>query len=118
MCHVLIIEDEAIIAADIEGLLSAHGATSFSFAQTEIQAVEEAHRRRPEFITADVNLELGTGPKAVARIEGELGPIPTIFITASPEQCIPCEPPHRVHTKPINEALLITAFGEMRNEPV
>ena len=34
MCHVLIIEDELLIALDLEGLFAQHGATSFAIATT------------------------------------------------------------------------------------
>ena len=41
------------------------------------------------------------------------GPIPVIFITATPEACEPCEPPGKVFGKPINERAVIAAFREM-----
>ena len=113
MCHVLIIEDDALLALDIEALLSRQGATSFSFAATEDQAVTEAASRRPALMTADVRLREGTGPRAVAKIIGDLGLIPTIFITGTPEECAPCEPPHRVFEKPMDDSLLARAFREL-----
>ena len=113
MCHVLIIEDEALIAAQIELLLTTEGATSFSYAVTEHEAVAEAMHRRPEIITADVRLLQGTGPRAVAEIVRKLGHIPTIFITGTPEDCVPCDPPHRIHVKPIVEAEVAATFRAM-----
>ncbi len=67
MCHVLIIEDEAVVALHLEALLREHGATTFAFAGTEAEAVEAARDRRPALLTSDVNLREGTGPRAVAR---------------------------------------------------
>ena len=61
MCHVLIIEDEPILAMDLEALLEAEGATSFSFAVSEEEAVSEALARTPGLITSDVKLVEGTG---------------------------------------------------------
>ena len=113
MCHILIIEDDALLALDIEALLSLHGATSFDFASTETEAIDSATQRRPNFITADVRLREGTGPSAVARIIDGLGPIPTIFITGTPDECWPCEPPHRVLEKPMDDLRLACAFKEM-----
>ncbi len=113
MCHVLIIEDEALIAMQLELMLAAEGATSFSFAVTEGEAILEAQQRRPEFITADVHLLVGTGPRAVAEISRQLGHIPTIFITGTPEDCVPCEAPNRVHEKPILEHEVIASFRAM-----
>jgi two-component system, response regulator PdtaR len=113
MCHVLIIEDDALLALDIEHLLSACGATSFSFAVTEQQAVCAAALKRPAVITADVRLREGSGPQAVARIEAEVGLIPALFITGTPEECIPCDPPHRVFEKPVDDHTLVRAFREV-----
>ena len=113
MCHVLIIEDDALLALEIEFLLSAHGATSFSFAATETQAVSCAARKRPALMTADVRLREGTGPAAVSKIIDGLGHIPTIFITGTPEECLPCRPPHRLLEKPMDDQRLAEAFKEM-----
>jgi two-component system, response regulator PdtaR len=113
MCHVLIIEDDALLALDLETLLSIHGATSFSFAATEEQAVRLACSHKPAIMTADVRLREGSGPAAVARITGDLGFIPTIFITGTPDECLPCDPPHRIFEKPLDDRLVARAFREM-----
>jgi CheY-like chemotaxis protein len=113
MCHVLIIEDEVLVALDLQDCLAAVGATSFAFAETEGEAVDEARRRRPTLITSDVQLRSGTGPRAVAAIHQQLGPLPTIFITATPDACVPCEPPSVVLAKPIHEPTLIQTFHEL-----
>lgn len=113
MCHVLIIEDEALVAMHLEATLADHGATSFAFAETEAEAVEEARRRTPDIITSDVRLRHGTGPRAVEIILREFGPVPVIFITATPEECIPCNPPHRVFGKPLHEPTIAAAFRQM-----
>jgi CheY-like chemotaxis protein len=86
MCHVLIIEDEAIAASDIEYVVRRAGGTSFAFADTERVAVEQAARRRPAVIVSDVMLADGYGPTAVQAIRTALGDIPVIFITAVPEE--------------------------------
>ena len=62
MCHVLIIEDEAMIAIDLEHLLEREGATSFSFAASEGEALAAAWERRPDVITSDVTLLEGRVP--------------------------------------------------------
>ena len=87
MCHVLIIEDEALIALDLQDMLSTAGATSFSFAETEREAVDAARIQRPDVIMSDVMLREGTGPHAVESIQGEMGPLPVIFITSTPLAC-------------------------------
>ena len=113
VCHVLIIEDEPLIAMLVRDLLEEEGATSFSFAETQDGAVAAAISERPALITSDVKLVEGTGPLAIAAIHHRLGPIPVIFITGTPAECQPCNPPGRVLTKPFNNTELASAFHEM-----
>lgn len=113
MCHVLIIEDEPLIALDLEDLLKAHGAQTFSFADTQRSAVDEAKAHRPDFILSDVWLFEGTGPLAVESIRGEAGPIPVIFVTATPDACTPCAPPGMIFRKPLDRPAIGAAFERM-----
>lgn len=113
MCHVLIIEDEPFIAMAIQEMLEEEGATSFAFAVTQAEAIEAATERRPELITSDVRLIEGTGPRAVAQIHERLGPVPVIFITATPGQCEPCDPPGVVLGKPVRQQALREAFRHL-----
>lgn len=110
MCHVLIIEDEALIALDLQEMLETAGATTFSFAETESEAVYAARERRPDVIMSDVMLRQGTGPGAVEAIQYEMGPLPVIFITGTPEACRHCGPPAVVLGKPMVEAKVREAF--------
>lgn len=109
-CHVLIIEDEPLIAMLVHAILEDEGATSFAFAATEDDAVMSAYSHRPDLITSDVKLIDGTGPHAVHSIHEKLGMVPVIFITGTPAQCQPCEPPGEVLCKPIVQAELAAAF--------
>jgi CheY-like chemotaxis protein len=113
MCHVLVIEDEYMIADHIADVVTAAGATSVVHAETEADAIAEARARRPEIIMSDVKLLDGTGPAAVERILAELGPIPVIFVTGTPEDCRPCEPPAVVLGKPIIEAEITAHFRRL-----
>ena len=110
MCHVLIIEDEVLIALDLQEMLASAGATTFSFAETERGAVDAARRLRPDVIMSDVTLREGTGPDAVATIHAEFGPLPVIYLTATPEACAQCDPPVRVLSKPVAPRALCEAF--------
>jgi CheY-like chemotaxis protein len=110
VCHVLIIEDEALIALDLQDILMSTGATTVSFAETEQGAIDSARRRRPDVITSDVMLREGSGPRAVEAILGEMGPLPVIFITATPDACMPCMPPARILSKPVTDAAVRQAF--------
>ena len=113
MCHVLIIEDEVLIALDLQGLLAEHGATSFDFADCEDDAIQAAMARPPDLITSDVKLRVGTGPKAVVAIHERLGPTPVIFITGNPEACEPGGPAARVLGKPLHEPSIARAFRDL-----
>ena len=113
MCHVLIIEDEPLIAMDLQLLLEGHGATSFAFAAAETEAIIAAHEHRPDLITSDVTLIEGTGPKAVEIIRRDLGPVPVIFITAMPHLCMSCSAPARVLAKPLDRPAIGAAFREL-----
>ncbi len=93
MCHVLVIEDDWLIAEHIVHLAEEAGATSIAQADTQAGAIEAARGQRPEMILSDVKLLSGTGPLAVQEILAELGEIPVIFITGTPEDCAPCAPP-------------------------
>jgi CheY-like chemotaxis protein len=110
MCHVLIIEDEALIALDLKDMLASAGATSFAFAETEQEAVEAARTHRPDVITSDVVLREGTGPLAVQAILEECGPLPVIFITGTPEACSPCTDSAQVLAKPMLGPVVREAF--------
>nr|WP_279587867.1 response regulator [Sphingomonas vulcanisoli] len=109
----MIIEDEPLIALDLEDLLQANGARSFSFADRQDNAIEASRKTHPDFIVSDVTLLQGTGPLAVEAIRGELGPIPVIFVTATPDACSPCAPPGRVFRKPLDRRAIGDAFRSM-----
>jgi CheY-like chemotaxis protein len=113
VCHVLIIEDEPLVAMNIEMMLSDVGATSFSFAVTEEEAVSAAHDHPPQLITSDVRLGSGHGPAAVKRIQRELGPTPVIFITASPDDCDADDPLATILVKPVNGEAVAAAFHRL-----
>ena len=113
MCHVLIIEDDVLAAMDIRAVLARSGATSFSFADTEREAVASARESRPEVIVSDVLLSSGFGPDAVRSIHAEHGVIPAIFITGTPEQCRGCDP-EAVLEKPFSTDRLAALFRTMK----
>ncbi|NNC37743.1 MAG: response regulator [Acidimicrobiales bacterium] len=91
--NVLIIEDEPIIAADIEGLVSELGHSVDSIAATHTEAVKAANNKKPGIVLADVQLADGSsGIDAVHEILGGMD-VPVIFITAFPERLLTGERP-------------------------
>src|ERR1700742_5221586 len=90
---VLIIEDEPIIALDLENLVSELGHKVVAVAATKDDAVAKARAERPGLVLADINLgEGGSGIDAVSEILSSFD-IPVIFITAYPEKLLTGERP-------------------------
>ena len=108
---VLIIEDEPIIAMDIEELVASCGHRVIGVAATEADAVAIAVRCRPGLILADINLGAGgDGTSAVSRIlRSHYAPV--IFVTAYPERLLTGEAlePAFVITKPFEPLTLAIA---------
>jgi CheY-like chemotaxis protein len=90
---VLIIEDEPIIALDLENLVTELGHRVVAIAATKDDAVSKAKSERPGLVLADINLgEGGSGIDAVSEILASFD-IPVIFITAYPEKLLTGERP-------------------------
>ena len=106
--HALIIEDEILIAIEVESLLEGLGFETFDIADNPAEAVACARARRPDLITADVRIIGGTGIEAVNTIEGDLGPIPHIYVTGNVDM-LKTEAPAEVIDKPIMPAKLAAA---------
>lgn len=112
MCHVLVIEDEWLLAEYISDIAERAGGTSIDTASTEAGAIDAAAAHKPDIILSDVILAKGTGPHAVQAIFARFGEVPVIFITGTPAECHPCAPPGVVFGKPIDERGVIAAFRE------
>ncbi|HZZ63139.1 MAG TPA: response regulator, partial [Roseiarcus sp.] len=81
---ILIIEDEPIIAMDLEAIVEDLGHRVVGVARERGQAVALAAERQPELIMADIQLEDGgSGIEAVNEILGATSK-PVVFITAHP----------------------------------
>ena len=99
--HVLIIEDERLVALEIEARLRDIGFDSFETADSPSLALERAKARRPDLITADYQILGGTGPEAIDAIGGQVGAVPVVHITASPG-LLPADCPWPTITKPLS----------------
>lgn len=109
--EVLIIEDEPVIAMDIEDLVNSCGHKVVGIATSEAEAVELAEQHRPGLILADINLGAGgDGMAAVSRIM-QHHYAPVIFVTAYPERLLTGEAmePAFVITKPFEPMTLAIA---------
>lgn len=86
--QVLIIEDEPLIAMDLELILNSLGHRVERVARTEQQALAAARENPPGLILADIQLADGSsGLDAVKEILNEVS-VPVIFITAYPERLL------------------------------
>ena len=106
--HALIIEDESLIAMSIEDILADCGFTSFDVVSSAEQAVVAARLRCPDLITADVQLNPGSGIYAVDQICGG-PPIPVIFITGSPADVVSRMPHYPLILKPFTKEVVTEA---------
>ncbi len=79
--HALIIEDEMLVGMGMQAMLADIGFTSFAFASTARQALDQARLQRPDLVTADIALLDGDGLEACRALEAECGPLPTIYVT-------------------------------------
>ncbi len=86
--NVLIIEDEPMIAIDLECVVTSIGHSVAGVARTKKEAVAAYKSLRPGLVLADIQLADGSsGLDAVNEILGEEA-VPVIFITAFPEQVL------------------------------
>jgi CheY-like chemotaxis protein len=111
---VLIIEDEPVIAVDIEALVRSLGHRVTSVARTRAEAVAAARAEAPGLILADIQLMDGSsGIDAVKDILGETD-APVIFITAFPERLLTGERPEPAFliTKPFLPETVKAAVGQ------
>ncbi len=102
--EILIIEDEPLIAMDIEQLVESLGHKVVGIARTHREALALFNKTQPRMILADNQLADGSsGIDAVNDILKNQ-PIPVIFITAFPERLLTGERPEPAFlvTKPFN----------------
>lgn len=111
---VLIIEDEPIIAMDIETIVRDLGHSVTGVAVTRDEAVQLAKARRPGLVLADIQLaDDSSGIDAVKDILAEFR-VPVIFITAFPERLLTGSRPEPTFliTKPFQRSTVKAAIAQ------
>ncbi|MBC2776983.1 response regulator [Parasphingopyxis marina] len=111
---VLIIEDEPIIAMDLESIVRDVGHEVTGIAVTRDEAVAEAHAKAPGLVLADIQLaDDSSGIDAVQDILTEID-VPVIFITAFPERLLTGERPEPAFliTKPFLHSTVKAAIAQ------
>lgn len=105
---IMIIEDEPLIAMDIEELVESLGHKVVGTARTHKEATALFNRSAPKMVLADIQLADGSsGIDAVNEILAT-APVPVIFITAFPERLLTGERPEPAFlvTKPFSTEMV------------
>lgn len=90
---VLIIEDEPLIALDLQNVVEDLGHRVVDVARTHKEALAAAEHHQPGLILADIQLADGSsGLEAVNEILGSFE-VPVVFVTAYPERFLTGAPP-------------------------
>lgn len=113
--RILIIEDEPIIAMDIEMIVRELGHDVVAVATTHREAVAEAQQHQPGLVLADIQLaDNSSGIEAVQEILTDMT-VPVIFITAFPERLLTGDRPEPAFllTKPYQPATLRAAISQV-----
>jgi len=110
----LVIEDEPIIAADLQGLLEELGHSVIGIASTHREAIDLARKSPPGIILCDIQLADGSSGIDAAMELLAMFDVPVIFITAFPERLLTGERPEPIFLipKPFQEAAVKAAIGQ------
>lgn len=112
---VLIIEDEPLIALQIEDIVRSLGHNVVGIAATHSQAVALFDAHRPALVLADIQLADGSsGIDAVNEILEKFS-VPVVFITAFPERLLTGERPEPTFliTKPFSDDFVRATIGQV-----
>jgi DNA-binding NarL/FixJ family response regulator len=103
---ILIVEDEALVAMDLQVVLKRYGYSVLGSASSAEEAVRLARSRRPDIVLMDIHLQgCGNGFSAAAEIEKEMPSVSIVFLSANGLPAVPKEfrsPKYVVLTKPFN----------------
>ena len=125
---VLIIEDEPMIAMDLESIVERLGHRVSGVARTHSEAVGAVSQEKPGLVLADIQLADGSsGLDAVNEILGSFE-VPVIFITAYPDRLLTGERPEPAFliTKPyqpdtvkaiVSQALFFERRARLKEQP-
>jgi DNA-directed RNA polymerase specialized sigma24 family protein len=125
---VLIIEDEPMIAMDLESIVEGLGHRVTGVARTRGEALKAVSKEKPGLVLADIQLADGSsGLDAVNEMLGSFE-VPVIFITAYPDRLLTGERPEPAFliTKPyqpdtvkaiVSQALFFERRARLRDRP-
>jgi Response regulator of the LytR/AlgR family len=90
---ILIIEDESVIAMDLESLVEGLGHSVIGIARTRSEALRLVEAKRPGLVLADIQLADGSSGLDAVNDMLKTFSVPVIFITAYPERFLTGERP-------------------------
>jgi len=126
--HVLIIEDEPMIAMDLESIVEGLGHRVAGVARTHTEALSAVSKEKPGLVLADIQLADGSsGLDAVNEMLVSMQ-VPVIFITAYPDRLLTGERPEPAFliTKPyqpdtvkaiVSQALFFERRAHLKDQP-
>lgn len=109
--RVLIVEDEFLVAANLEAALEDFGFTTVGIAP-DLEAALELAAEKPDLALVDIHLRDGqTGPVIAERLAREHG-VAVLFVTANPRMAIDTRAPGIIGVlgKPCHEDLIAAAL--------
>ena len=112
--RILVVEDDALIAALLSELLAGMGHDVCATAATEAHAVTAAARHRPDLMIVDAALARGSGVSAVEEIL-RAGPVAHLFVSGDPGTVQALRPNAVVIRKPFRERELVSAIESAIN---
>lgn len=113
--RVLVIEDEPIIAMEIEAIVTEMGHEVTGIATTRDEAVALGRATPPDVILADIQLaDKSSGVDAVNDLGDERPGTPVVFITAFPERLLTGQPnePAFLIAKPFRPPQVVSALSQ------
>ncbi len=125
---VLIIEDEPMIAMDLESIVEGLGHRVAGVARTHKEAVRAVENSKPGLVLADIQLADGSSGLDAVNEMLALFQVPVIFITAYPDRLLTGERPEPAFliTKPyqpdtvkaiVSQALFFERRASLRDQP-
>lgn len=111
---VVIIEDEPLIAMDLEHLVQGLGHRVVRVARTERQAIEAVKEARPGLVLADIQLADGSSGLDAVNEFLQIVSVPVIFVTAYPERLLTGTKPEPTFlvSKPFNAEALKAVISQ------
>ena len=85
--RILLVEDDSILAADMEETITSAGHVVVGLASDEHGALQIATAEPPDLALLDLNLAFGASGAVVANMIRNLYGTPTLFVSGKPDTC-------------------------------